>query len=369
MKIKFSKVRSIKKKYRISCCTLIIAASIILPLIVFGYFETPYSYDVELSTTFKEASAVPIGVAVNVNKLRENEQYRDLVIEHFDSLTAENHMKWMYVEPSENQFYWNDSDYIVEFAGNHSMIVHGHCLVWHQQLPSWVENYEGTTEEWELMLKNHIQTVASHYKGQIATWDVVNEAFENDGYRKNIWYEHIGPDYIKKAFIWAHEADPDAKLYYNDFSILKGDAKFTTMIEAIKELLDEGVPIHGIGFQAHITDTSPLISNIESTLNIIDDLNLSYRVSELDISMNQFKTHREYTKRISDSQCERYYEVTNAFCQSPYLTGVTTWGLSDADSWIPAFNDRIDWPLLFDSNYQPKPAAQCFINVLENNYS
>lgn len=163
----------------------------------------------------KDRYNFPIGASINSRLLAENNAYRNVAIAEFTSVTAENHMKMMLVHPEANRFDFSKGDEIVAFAKDHQKRIHGHTLVWHNQVPKWMNEFSGDTQAWEAMLKNHIQTVAKHYKGQVAGWDVVNESFLDDGsLRPTVWSKNI-PDYIAKSFQWAHEADPNAILFYN----------------------------------------------------------------------------------------------------------------------------------------------------------
>jgi endo-1,4-beta-xylanase len=275
-------------------------------------------------------------------------------------------MKMDALVPSEGVYFWDDADLILEFADKINADVHGHVLVWHSQQPDWLDDYEGTSEDWENLLENHIQTVVGRYKGTIDSWDVVNEAFNDDGsgFRNTNWYENIGEDYLENAFRWAHEADPDAILYYNDYSLSENTSKLDFVIDKIEQLIDDGVPIHGIGFQMHITDEWPTLDAMRGAIEKVEQLGIRLRITELDVSMNQDKVYTDLSDELSIKQKNRYKNVTSLFLQSQKLHVITLWGVSDADSWIPIFFKRADWPLLFDENYDPKPAAQGFLEAL-----
>ena len=361
--------KNLRLWHKILLFSVIIGSTVLISYYTYPYLEKEAEYEITLEEPLHAVSDVPIGTAVDVHKLRDHEAYRSIVQTHFNSLTAENHMKWMYIQPEQGEFHWEAADYIVDFAEEYDMVMHGHCLVWHEQLPQWVLDFEGTPAEWNNTLKTHIQTLAGQYEGRIETWDVVNEAFLRNGFRDTIWYQHLGEDYIKNAFLWAHEADPDAKLYYNDYNILGDSQKLDVILDHLGELIAEGVPIYGIGFQAHISLDQPSVSAIQIALARAEALGLDIRISELDIQVNPRNYHRTYTQALADAQCKRYAEVTLAFTQSDALTGITTWGVSDADSWIPWHTGRREWVLLFDMEYQPKPAALCFQDALWQGFS
>jgi endo-1,4-beta-xylanase len=356
-----------KKSFKIIISTIavvvIISISIIIPI-----FWIPATYNIILSKPIHSGVSVPIGFAVNVPKMKNDVNYSAIGLYHFNSFTPENVMKMRPLQPKEGEFFWDDADYLVSLAENNSIPVHGHCLLWHEAVPNWMENYNGTKEQWRQMLKTHIQTVVGRYKGRIVSWDVVNEAFESDGFRETIWYTNIGKDYIKDAFIWAHEADPDAILYYNDFSISENNKKLNHALTYINNSIGEGVPIHGLGFQAHHTYDSPTVADIKSAVELVNLYNIKVRVSELDIKMNNKDLYHAYTKTLMDKQSERYSQVVEAYSHANNLTGITLWGFGDSFSWLR--NSRpLEWPLLFDDQYNPKPCALSFKNALDQYFS
>jgi len=325
----------------------------------------PNYYD-SLGSSLHTNSRVPIGCAVNVTLLRYSQKYRNVIAYHFNSLTPGNAMKMDALVPSQGVYRWTDADLILDFADKINADVHGHVLVWHNQQPDWLYTYSGPTEDWKNLLKNHIQTVVGRYKGDIKSWDVINEAFNDDGsgFRNTIWYENIGEEYFADAFRWANEADPDAILYYNDFSLSANTSKLNSVLDKIGTLIDEGVPIHGIGFQMHITDEWPTIEDMRGAIEKVEQLDINLRISELDVSMNQNNIYTFFSDDLSLKQKQRYQNVTSLFLQSSKLDGITLWGVADADSWIPDYFHRLDWPLLFDENYEPKPSAQGFLETL-----
>ncbi|MBD3353394.1 MAG: 1,4-beta-xylanase [Candidatus Lokiarchaeota archaeon] len=357
-----STIRSHKKIFLAILIVFIITGSLISFLLINRYV-VPADYDVSLSEPIYTSSNIPIGVAVEPYKLKSSENYKTLATTHFNSFTPENVMKMGPIHPQEGEYNWEDADFLVEYAENNSMQIHGHCLVWHEQLPDWMENYDGTSQDWKNMLKLHIQTVVNRYKDNITSWDVVNEAFLSHDYRDTIWYEHIGADYIKYAFQWAHEADPDASLYYNDFSLCTNIPKLDFTVEKLGELIGEGVPIHGLGFQAHLTSQSFKYDIIVDAINKVNQLGIDIRVSELDISMNLLGCYQKYTDYICKKQQEFYSDVVRAFSKADSLTGITLWGIHDAGSWIRYFRG-LDWPLLFDEEFNPKPCALSFQEAL-----
>ncbi|MHA1968788.1 MAG: endo-1,4-beta-xylanase, partial [Candidatus Hodarchaeales archaeon] len=276
------------------------------------------NYTDSLNQTFRSVSTLPVGVAVNTYLLRNNQQYRNIVAHHFSSLTPENVMKMANLVPLEGTYDWSEADLLVDFSEQMDTLVHGHTLVWHNQLPSWVDVFSGSSEDWTILLKNHIQTVIGRYKGRVQSWDVVNEAVLNDGsgYRNTIWFEKLGSDYIANAFRWAHEADPDAKLFYNDYGLSANSPKLDFVVSMITSLIAEGVPIHGIGFQMHITNEWPSLNQIQGAIDKIEEIDLELKITELDISMNSLKAHSSLTSVLAQEQKERYFNIVSLVLQS-----------------------------------------------------
>ncbi|MDR3060687.1 MAG: endo-1,4-beta-xylanase, partial [Dysgonamonadaceae bacterium] len=203
----------------------------------------------------------PVGAALSIQSLKNKTAYRNTVIKEFGSITAENAMKMGCLSKGKDTYFWDDADYLVDFASTNGMRVHGHCLVWYKQstnaMPTWIQNFQGSKEEWKQVMKEYIHTVVGRYKGKITSWDVVNEAIKDDGTFRTaeecIWTRNIGaPEYIDWAFQCAHEADPDALLFYNDFGHEYSSAKRTAVNNLIKGMQDRGIPVHGIGLQMHM---------------------------------------------------------------------------------------------------------------------
>jgi endo-1,4-beta-xylanase len=188
--------------------------------------------------TLKETSPFPFGAALDISKIKNNPTYIDLVKKEFNSITAENAMKMENLSPSKDNYYWTDADYLVNFALENNMRIHGHCLVWYKAIPSWVNNYSGTKEDWKNLLINYITTVVSRYKGKIASWDVVNEILNDDGTpRQSIWYNKIGWEYVALSFQTAHAADPNAVLFYNEYGQEYSKTKLAAINDTVSNLI------------------------------------------------------------------------------------------------------------------------------------
>jgi endo-1,4-beta-xylanase len=315
----------------------------------------------------------PIGVAVSPRALKTDEA--GLIRQHFNSVTPENAMKMGPIHPKENEYNWTGADSIVAFAQQNELKVRGHALVWHNQTPSWlfVDNAGNTVSKEVLLqrLKEHITTVVNRYKGKIYAWDVVNEAISDkaDEYlRPSKFLEIIGEEYITKAFQWAHEADPAAQLFYNDYNEIS-PVKREKMHRLVKSLKDAGVPIHGVGLQAHWAVNEPSREQLEATLSRFADLGLKMQITELDISVYP-KEHDARERRPEDAnttfsaereqQQEAIYKMSFELFRKyrHAISGVTFWNISDRYSWLDNFpvRNRKDYPLLFDKDLKPKKA-------------
>jgi endo-1,4-beta-xylanase len=316
----------------------------------------------------------PVGVAVNMRSLVGDDSV--LLLKNFNSITPENDLKIGPVHPRESEYNWRNADATVAFAQRNGLKVRGHNLVWHyaSQTPRWIFEDAGKTASKELVLqrlKDHIFTVVNRYKGKIYAWDVANEVIsdnKNEYLRPSDWYKICGEDFIIKAFQWAHEADPNALLFYNDYNEIDA-VKREKIFRLVKSLKDAGVPIHGLGLQAHWAINEPSREQLDSTLKRFTQLGVQLHITELDISVYN-KEHNAREHRPEDSnttfsperekaQTEKYkmcFELFRKYRNN--ITSVTFWNLSDRYSWLDNFpvQGRKDYPLLFDKNFQPKKA-------------
>ena len=312
-----------------------------------------------------------IGVAVSPRALKTDEA--GLIVQHFNSMTPENAMKMGPIHPRENEYNWRDADSIAAFAKRNNLKLRGHTLVWHSQTPSWLfVGSDGNTVSKEVLLqriKDHIFTVMGRYKGTIYAWDVVNEAISdkpNEYLRPSKFLEIIGEEYIAKAFQWAHEADPNAQLFYNDYNEISA-VKREKMHRLVKSLKDAGVPIHGVGLQGHWAVNEPSRGQLDSTLKRFADLGLKMQITELDISVYP-KEHDARERRPEDANTaftaekeqqqqavyKMSFELFRKYKNS--ISGITFWNISDRTSWLDNFpvRGRKDYPLLFDKDLKPK---------------
>jgi endo-1,4-beta-xylanase len=332
-----------------------------------------------------------IGAALNPAQFTERDA-RDAAIAkaQFDSISPENVLKWETVHPEPGRYAFDLPDKYVAFGEENYMFIVGHTLVWHHQTPKWVfEDAKGNPVDRETLLKRmreHIQTVVGRYKGRVNGWDVVNEALDDDGtLRQTPWLKIIGEDYIAKAFEFAHEADPKAELYYNEFS-LENETKRNGAIELIGKLRAQGVPVTGVGLQGHYKIDWPSVDQLDAAIAAFAKLGVKVMITELDldvlppalqyrgadISANvelQPKLN-PYTSGLPDSLQEtlakRYSDLFGVFLKHRgVLSRVTFWGVTDASSWLNNWpvRGRTSYPLLFDRDGRPKPAFYAVIKA------
>lgn len=302
-----------------------------------------------------------IGAAVSIPALESDEPYRELLAREFNTVVPENVMKWDATEPQQGKFTFEDGDKLVEFAEQNKMRVRGHTLVWHQALPDWVAKGEWTKETLSEALRQHVSGVASHYKGKIYAWDVVNEAVGDSGeMRGSLWSNVIGPEYIEIAFRAADEADPDALLFYNDYGAEMISPKADAVYELVKDLKARGVPIDGVGMQMH-TSLDDYVDQTSLQLNIkrIAALGLIVHITEMDVRIPD-----DFTPEQVQAQAKIYADVLRGCLAEPACQAVLVWGVNDKYSWIPQQYPGLGAGLLFDEAYQSKPAYQEWIKVL-----
>ncbi|SKA36965.1 endo-1,4-beta-xylanase [Chitinophaga eiseniae] len=315
----------------------------------------------------------PIGVAVSARALHTEEA--GLVVRQFNSITPENAMKMGVIHPDEQLYNWREADAVAAFASRNGMKLRGHTLVWHNQAPGWIfkgANGQQVSKDVLLQrLKQHITTVVKRYKGIVYAWDVANEVISDrkeEFYRNSLWYRICGEEYIEKAFQWAHEADPDALLFYNDYNEIN-TVKREKIIHMLNGLISKGVPVHGVGLQAHWAVNEPSAEQLDKTMADFAKLGLKIQITEFDISVYH-KEHEMREREAGDSataftaakerqQLEQYRQCFASFRKyRDVLTGVTFWNISDRYSWLDNFpvRGRKDYPLLFDRELQPKKA-------------
>ena len=289
------------------------------------------------------------GDAVDNNEITDS-AYRPHIAAEFSQLTPGNAMKWDATEPNPGQFTYTRGDAIVDLAEQNGQTVRGHTLVWHNQTPGWVQNLDATALR--AALQNHISNVVTHYRGQLYAWDVVNEALNEDGTMRNsFWYQKLGSSYIADAFRAARAADPNVKLYINDYNTDGIGAKSDGMYRLVQSLLADGVPIDGVGFQAHLAIQYGFPNQMQQNLARFAALGLDVAITELDVRV---QLPSDATKLAT--QATYYRNVTNACLAVARCVGITTWGYTDKYSWVPSTFPGEGAALLVDENFQIKPA-------------
>lgn len=296
---------------------------------------------------------VKIGSAVDVTALAGEADYRTVLNREFNNITAENAMKWESIEPQRGVFDWSGADAIVANARQNHQSIRGHNLVWHSQLPTWITDNEAnfTAAELRGILRQHIMTEAGRYRGKIRAWDVLNEAVaDGGGLRDTIWLRKLGPGYIADIFRWAHQADPHAKLYYNDYNLESDQAKFDTMFQVVSDLVKQHVPIDGVGFQGHL-DIQFGFPDFAGHMKQVTDLGLEVAITEADVRMILPVTDEKLA-----TQASYFSQMMSACLGNRRCTEFTTWGYTDRHSWVPGFFTGEGAACLFDENLAPKPA-------------
>lgn len=322
-----------------------------------------------------------VGVALSTRQVAGKDSAATKIIKrHFNSIVAEDCMKSINIHPEEGRYDFDAADAIVEYGEKNGMAVIGHCLVWHSQLAPWFcvdkEGKNVSPEVLKQRLKEHITTIVSRYKGRIKGWDVVNEAIEGDGsYRKSKFYEILGEEYVPLAFQYAHEADPDAELYYNDFG-MHHPGRRDGVVELVKSLKEKGLRIDAVGLQGHMGMDYPTVEEFEKSMLAFASTGVKVMITEWEMSalptvhdganISDTVAFKEamnpYPEALPDSVSKIWNARMKAFFDlfvkhADIMDRVTVWGVSDGDSWKNNFpvKGRKEYPLLFDRNHQPKP--------------
>lgn len=299
-----------------------------------------------------------IGAAADAQTLRDDAGYRTLLAREFNMLVAENAMKFGPLCPQPDQYDFANADTLVAFAATNGMQVRGHTLVWHQQLPQWLEHGTQTPAQVKAILKKHIQTLVGRYRGRIAMWDVVNEAFDDNGpaLRDSFWLKKLGPEYLAWAFQWAHAADPAAQLVYNDFGIEGMNAKSAAALALVTRLKAAGVPIHAVGMQMHITPEMPV--RLAENIARFRKAGFAVQFTEVDVQLPM---------PVQPAALAQQADIYRALLETAMTSGINTfvmWGFTDRHSWVPHFFKGKGAALPFDEQLQPKPAYAALHAVL-----
>lgn len=349
--------------------------------------EAPKEPVPSLARSFQENFL--IGTALSRSQINEEDTVSSaLLAREFNSITAENMLKWVNIHPEPDTYAFEMADKFVALGKKHDMFVIGHTLVWHSQLGDWVEKIEDK-EEFAQYYEKHIREIAGRYRGKIDGWDVVNEALNEDGtLRESVFLKMLGEDYLKDAFRLAAEADPEAELYYNDYN-LSHPEKLAGAIKLIKDLQAANLKIDGVGIQAHWSLKGPSIAQIEASILAYANLGLKVMFTELDVTVlpnpwdlqgaevdQNFEGSpfmNPYPGGLPDSVqtqlAQRYEDIFKLFLKhQDKISRVTFWGLNDGQSWLNGWpiKDRTNYPLLFDRAFAPKKAYHSVMALKEN---
>jgi endo-1,4-beta-xylanase len=342
-------------------------------LIVFQAGASPRLSSAPVATLREagERHQIFVGAAAASAHLAEPE-YANILGSEFSQLQAENEMKFGVIHPRPDSdpepYDFRGGDALVAFAQAHKMVVRGHTLVWHNQISPWIT--KGTFSSLELanILRSHIGTVMRHYSSKVYAWDVVNEAFNDDGsMRHTIWYDQPGigagdsTGYIEQALRWAHDADPKAKLFYNDYDSEEINEKSDAIYDMAKDFKKRGVPLDGIGFQTHITlkfDDPAKVASYARNLQRFADIGLDLHMTEIDIRL------RDASPASLTAQAKLYGKIATLCVQQPRCKLLQTWGFTDKHSWIPSFYKGQGWALLWDEQYRKKAAYSAVRDAL-----
>ena len=353
--------------------------SVLLVALLFAPYLLP------AQTTLRQAAdqrRLLIGAAAQAGEyggtnLLSDTQYATTLSAHFNMIEGENAMKWGPIHPSATSYNFTYADRLAAFAREQKMKLRGHTLIWHSNIPTWLTDRAktATPQAMAATLKEHIDTVVGRYKGQIFAWDVVNEAVRDSAsangtlLRDSPWHNQpgiglTGTAYIEQAFRWAHEADPEALLFYNDYGIEGPGGKFSAVLNMVRDFVARGVPIHGVGFQMHLTTAGyPDSAGLRQNFQAIAALGLQIHITEMDVRLPV--TNGVATEANLATQAATYSRIATICLQTPACTALQTWGFTDKYSWIPGFIAGFGAALPFDASYQPKPAVPAIINTFQ----
>lgn len=310
-----------------------------------------------------QARGFSIGTTVDVDALQGEGQYRDILTREFNMVTPEVSMKFDATEPERTVYTFEEGDTLTAFAKMYNMQVRGHNLVWFRALPSWLTTGQFSRDELMGILREHILTEVSHYRGQVDIWDVVNEAINNDGsLRDSIWLSGIGPDYLDLAFRWAHEANPEARLFYNDYGGEGLGQKSDAIYNLVKGMIQRGVPINGVGMEMHVSlGEYPRPDDVLANMKRLATLGLEVQITEMDVKIQD--DARPIQARLN-AEAQIYYNMLSVCLAVKQCTAFVMWGFTDRYSWIPGATGHPDAPLIFDEEYRPKPAFFALVRDL-----
>jgi len=307
-----------------------------------------------------ERAGLRIGTAVDTTALADDDAYRAATAHEFNTVTPENVMKWQLVEPTQGVYDWAAADTLVDFARAHRQTVRGHTLVWHNQNPAWLTEDAFTPAELRALLRKHILDEVSHFKGRVWHWDVVNEVFNDDGtWRDTIWLRNLGPGYVADAFRWAHQADPRAKLFLNDYNNEGVNAKSDAYYKLVRELQAKRVPVDGYGVQGHLAVQYGVPGDTLTNLRRFEALGLQTALTEVDVRMPL------PTDPIKvQAQAQGFTSLLQACLLARRCVSYTLWGFTDRYSWVPGVFTGQGSATPMDENLVRKPAYYAMRDTL-----
>jgi endo-1,4-beta-xylanase len=326
--------------------------------------EDPFLYTA--TEDLKEIASFPIGNIVSASKLAStsanNTSFKQILNAEYNSITAENDMKMANMFTGPDTYDFSDGDAIVAYAKENGFRVHGHALIWHSSIPNWLNDFAGTDEEFEAQVEGYVKATVAHFAEAeddsgnpiVTSWDVVNEYFDGASVRNSLFTQRIGNDFHEKAFQWAREADPDVKLFYNDYNIAGQVDKRNAIIGMVNNFITNSIPIDGIGMQMHLNHDWPS-SDLPISIQAISDTGLLVHISELDVKVNYGDDITEFTEERAMAQEFQYQRAGyyySTIVPSAQQFGLTLWGFRDQDSWL--YDGGSDWPLLYDNDFNTK---------------
>lgn len=326
----------------------------------------------------QEFASFPIGNTVSASGLAstasKDVKIKDILLSEYTSVTAGNDMKMYAIFDGPDNFDFSLGDAIVAYAKQNGLRVHGHTLVWHPEyaIPNWLENFSGTNEEFEAHIENYVKTTVAHFAQEkdengnsiVASWDVVNEYFDGSEIRNSLFTQRMGDDYINKLFKWAREADPDVKLFYNDYNIAGSQTKRQAILNMVDGLIADNT-IDGIGMQMHLNHNWPN-TDLPIAIQDIANTGLLVHISELDVKVNYSDDVTHLTSERAIAQQKQYqraaYYYTTLVPKNQQF-GITIWGMRDQDSWL--YDNGSDWPLMYNETFDRKLAYTGFLDGLK----
>ncbi|MFB9057828.1 endo-1,4-beta-xylanase [Mariniflexile ostreae] len=338
--------------------------------IVFVNGKEPEGTTIDSDISLKEKAAFKIGAAVKMRYLKEDAEYTQALKDNFNQITAEFEMKMDNIWLSEGEYNWEAADYLVQFAEDNNMAIHGHSLVWYRTFPNWFKNQDNDSIAFEAKVKTYITDVVGRYKGKIRSWDVVNEVFADGGGARDeaiiapLFNDPVA--FYGRCFQYAKDADPNAKLFYNDYSVVIDSGKRNAIKDMVATFKAKGYPIDGIGAQFHYGKSTGL-TKINEGFTDLASTALLIHISELDIKMNANKSDLfVFSNSIAQEQSAIYESIVKMYEELPenQKFGISTWGVSDKYTWLTTEWHAKEYPLLLDTNFNKKIAYQGFLNGL-----